>query len=64
MFNLDGKKTYIVAILAGLIGAYTGLDSMMNDQLPNIPDWIYTVLSGFGLWGVRSALAKMERKDQ
>lgn len=50
---LQGKKTYIVAILVGIVGIlqWVGVE---------IPEAVWTILSAFGLGAVRSALKKIE----
>lgn len=52
---LAGKKTYIAAILAGILAA--------NAELKFIPEQYITMLtyiaSALGLWGVRSAMARL-----
>lgn len=46
---LDGKKTYIVAILAGGLTIWAGLGH-------TVPDYIWTGLGAIGLGAVRSAI--------
>lgn len=46
---LDGKKTYIVAILAGGLTIWQGLGHV-------IPEYIWTGLAAAGLAAVRSAV--------
>lgn len=46
---LDGKKTYIVAITAGVLGL---LQAMGHPT----PEWIYVILGALGLGAVRSAV--------
>lgn len=51
---LDGKKTYIVALLVG------GLGLWMATGTPEAPhvvaDWVWTLLSAAGLGAVRSSI--------
>lgn len=46
---LDGKKTYIVAILIGLGSGWVALGHV-------IPEWVWIGLSALGLGAVRSAI--------
>jgi xanthine/uracil permease len=46
---LDGKKTYIVAILIGLSGAWQALGH-------TIPEYVWSGLAMLGLGAVRSAV--------
>lgn len=46
---LDGKKTYIVAIIAGLLGLLTAMGHPT-------PEWVYVVLGALGLGAVRSSI--------
>lgn len=48
---LEGKKTYIAALIAGA----TAVAQVLGYT---IPDWVFTALSALGLYGVRSAMAK------
>ena len=48
---ISGKKTYIVAILAGASAIATALGHP-------IPDWTWQLLGALGLGAVRSAIAK------
>jgi hypothetical protein len=45
------SKTIWAAVLTALLGAYGQIDASLNDQLPNIPDWVFVVLAAFGLYG-------------
>lgn len=46
---LDGKKTYIIAILAG-----AGTVAMALGY--HIPEWVWTALAALGLGAVRSSI--------
>ncbi len=46
---LDGKKTYIIAVVAGLLTVWAGLGH-------TIPDYIWTGLGALGLGAIRSAV--------
>ena len=46
---LDGKKTYIIAILIGLGSAATALGYV-------IPEWVWAALGALGLGAVRSSI--------
>jgi len=48
---IDGKKTYIVAVLVGVGATAQALGY-------HIPDWTWSLLSAAGLGAVRSALDK------
>jgi len=52
---LEGKKTYIVALLigAGAVLSYLGVD---------IPEFVWSILGMLGLGAVRSAVGKIENK--
>ena len=51
---LDGKKTYIVAVLVGLGAVATSLGW-------SIPDWVWLLLGAIGLGAVRDAVKKLEK---
>jgi len=56
MFNwFDGKKTKITAVIVAVLGVLVafGVD---------VPDWVYTVLTGLGLYAGRDAVAKIEKQ--
>ncbi|ADH63650.1 hypothetical protein Mesil_1772 [Allomeiothermus silvanus DSM 9946] len=53
------SKTVWAALLTGLLGTYQGLDAALNDALPNIPQWVFYVLTGLGLYGLRTADKKI-----
>lgn len=59
---LNGNKTFLTALITGLIGTYMGVDSALNDQLPNIPQWALMLLGSFGLYSMRDAIRKVEGK--
>ncbi len=46
---LNGKKTYIIAIIAGVLTIYQGLGHV-------IPDYVWTGLAAAGLGAIRSAV--------
>ena len=48
---LDGKKTYLAAIAAGIIAAAQALGY-------EIPQWIFALLGAFGLGSLRAAVTK------
>lgn len=48
---LDGKKTYIVAIIGGILGILTACGIV-------IPEYVYVILGALGLGSVRSAIGK------
>jgi hypothetical protein len=48
---LDGKKTYLTALAAALIAGAQALGY-------SVPEWVFTMLAGFGIYAVRSAVAK------
>lgn len=51
---LQGRKTYLTAVLIGVGGAllYLGI---------GIPDFVWPILSALGLGAVRSAIGKVEK---
>jgi len=51
---LQGKKTYVVALLTALGAAAIALGYV-------IPDWILMALAAAGLGAVRSALQKLQK---
>jgi len=48
---LNGKKTYVVAIIAGISAAATALGHP-------IPEWAWALLGSFGLVSLRAAVEK------
>lgn len=52
MAFLAGKKTYIVALVAGLIAAAQSLGY-------EIPEWVMPLLGALGLATVRQAIARL-----
>lgn len=48
---LEGKKTYLTAIVAGVLAALGVLGI-------EVPEYVLTALMAFGLYSVRSAIAK------
>lgn len=46
---LDGKKSYIISIIAGILGILTAMGHPT-------PEWVYIILGAFGLGAVRSAI--------
>jgi len=50
---LDGKKTYIVAILTGIAGVLTAFGIV-------IPELVWAILGALGLGAVRDAIKKNE----
>ena len=46
---LDGKKSYIVAIIGGVLGLLTAMGHP-------VPEWVYTILAAAGLAAVRSSV--------
>ena len=50
---LQGRKTYIVAILTGVAVALTELDIV-------IPDIVWPILAALGLGAIRSAINKLK----
>ncbi len=50
---LDGKKTYIVAILIGVGAAGTAIGWV-------IPEWVWLLLGAIGLGAVRDAVNKVK----
>jgi len=52
---LQGKKTYIVAILIGVAVALQSAGIV-------IPEYVYAILGAFGLGAIRSAVEKQKAK--
>ncbi len=48
---LDGKKTYVVALIAALTAAAQALGYM-------VPDWVYAIEGALGLGALRIAITK------
>lgn len=46
---LNGKKSYIIAIIAGALAVYQALGHV-------VPEYIYVILGSLGLGAVRSAI--------
>jgi hypothetical protein len=46
---LKGKKTYITAIIIGILAALNSLGVV-------VPEWVYLLISAAGLGAVRSAI--------
>jgi hypothetical protein len=51
---LDGKKTYLTAIVTAVIGAAQALGY-------EIPQWIYAILGAFGLGTLRAAVTRTKK---
>ncbi len=49
---LSGKKTYLVAILTGVLGIYSAYHPL--------PDYVWQILAALGLGAVRSAISPKE----
>lgn len=47
---LEGKKTYLVALLAGALGLYQALSGVA------VPEYVYLILSALGLGAVRNSI--------
>ena len=52
---LQGKKTYLLALVIGVIAALNALGYV-------VPEWVYAILAALGLGAVRSAITKSEPK--
>ena len=50
---LEGKKTYIIAILIGGLSGYMAFNPTFV-----IPEWVWTLLGALGLGAVRSGISK------
>jgi hypothetical protein len=48
---LKGKKTYITAIIIGILAALNSLGVV-------VPEWVYLLISAAGLGAVRSAIKR------
>ena len=53
---LNGKKTYIIAILTGLVGIWSALVGIDPTHFHAIPEWVWSILAAAGLGAVRSAI--------
>ena len=49
---LEGKKTYIVALVLAVLGAYTAMGHI-------VPDEVYVILSALGLGTLRAGVDKV-----
>ena len=49
--HLDGKKTYIIAVLVAVI-------ALLNASGIVLPDWVWMLLSGLGLGSLRAGVSK------
>jgi hypothetical protein len=54
---LDGKKSYLTAIVTAIIGAVQALGY-------EIPQWIFAILGAVGLGTLRAAVSKSKPKTQ
>lgn len=55
---LQGKKTYVVAVVVVVIGVTEGL---LGIDVPGVfvgPDWLTWILTGLGLSSFRAAIGK------
>lgn len=52
---LQGKKTYIIALVIGVLAALQYLGIV-------VPEWIYAILAALGLGAIRSAITKTDTK--
>lgn len=52
------SKTILSAIVAALIGIYNAVGSIQN--LPAIPDWVFTILAAIGIYGRATAETKIK----
>lgn len=61
MFDkLLGARTYIIAALAALVGAYEAIDQLTNvfgTDLPDIPGFVYLWLTAGGAAALRAGVA-------
>ena len=48
---LQGKKTYIIAIVVGIIAA-------LKSQGIDIPEWVFAMLGALGLTALRAAVSR------
>ena len=51
---LDGKKTYIAAIVAAMLA---GAQALGYD----VPQWVYAILGAFGIGSLRAAVGKVKQ---
>ena len=52
---LNGRKTYLVAIIGGILGLLQAIGHPT-------PDYVYIILGALGLGAVRSAIGTTEKK--
>jgi hypothetical protein len=60
--KLDGKQWYKskavwAAVVTALVGAVQPISTALGHPIV-VPEWVYAVLGGFGLYGVRDAVGK------
>ena len=51
---LDGRKTYIVALITGGLGIWISLGTTTNPH--TIPEFVWVILGAAGLGSIRSAI--------
>ena len=60
--NLAGARTYILAVLASLVGVYMAADDLFNfvgwTDLPNIPDYVLVLIGAGGAASLRASINK------
>lgn len=52
---LKGKKTYLIALVAGLLAAVQAYDPTII-----IPDYVFEILGAFGLTTLRAGISKVQ----
>lgn len=55
---LKGKKSYIVAVLTGLVSVYSGFAAANPGQFPPIPEYVWGILGALGLGAIRASIPK------
>jgi hypothetical protein len=64
--NLQGARTYIIAVLIALMGVWTATDELLTflnvADLPPIPDWVLILLGGGAVASTRASIQNAEDK--
>lgn len=56
---LDGKKTYIISILIGILGIWTATGTATAPHV--VPEWLWAILGAAGLGAVRSGIGNTNK---
>ena len=53
---LNGKKSYIISIITGILSVYAALHTFDATHFPAVPEWVWGLLAAAGLGAIRSAI--------